>query len=56
MKLTPGKVKQIESALDLLEATYDPVLAIWPMFPAEKKAAVLADSPLFARLLKLVNR
>ncbi len=54
-KLTPGKAKQVQSALDLLAQHYAPVLAAWGSLTPEQRAQALAHSPVLARLVEMVR-
>lgn len=54
MKLTPGKQKQIDSAIVLLQEHYGAVLAVWGQLTAEQREAALAHSPLLAKLMALI--
>ena len=54
-KLTPGKARQIEGVLALLEQHYGQVLEAWPSLTGEQRQEVLAHSPLLARLIMLAR-
>ncbi len=54
-KLTPGKAKQLESAVALLAEHYAPVLGAWASLTLEQRAQALAHSPLLARLVEMVR-
>jgi len=53
IKLTPGKQKQIRSALDLLCQHYGEILLIWGQLTPRQREEVLAHSPLLAELISL---
>lgn len=53
IKLTPGKMKQIQSALDMLYELYFPLLVAWGQLTPRQRDEVLAHSPLLATLLAL---
>jgi len=55
IKLTPGKIQQITSALELLEATYEALLADWHLLTDAQRAVLVAHSPLLVRLLALTE-
>ena len=55
IKLTPGKLKQIKSAIALLDAHYDVAIAAWPELTAAQREEVLQHSPLLARLAELTR-
>ncbi len=54
-KLTPGKVRQVESAVALLAEHYAPVLAAWGSLTSEQRVQALAHSPILARLVEMVR-
>jgi hypothetical protein len=56
IKLTPGKAKQLASALDLIERYTDPVAEVWHSFTDEQREKLLAHSPVLARLVSLAGR
>jgi hypothetical protein len=53
IKLTPGKQKQVVSAIDLLASTYGELLSIWSQLTSEQQDKVLAASPLLAKCIAL---
>ena len=55
IKLTPGKLKQIKSAMVLLDTHYGAALAAWPKLTAAQREEVLQHSPLLARLAELTR-
>lgn len=61
LKLTPGKLKQIASAVDTIndymaEPGIAAVLAQWSQSPEGVRQDVLAVAPTFARLIGLAER
>jgi len=61
LKLTPGKLKQIASAVDTIndymaEPGIAAVLAQWSQLPEGVRQDVLAVAPTFARLIGLAER
>jgi len=55
IKLTPGKQRQIESALGLLNTHYGETLAVWSQLTTRQRQAVFDHSPLLARLAALTE-
>lgn len=51
IKVTPGKAKQLESAVKLIREHYGAVLAVWRELPDEQRRRLLEHSPMLARLL-----
>lgn len=56
LKLTPGKLKQLESAMDAVEEHVGKVAGVWSMATAEQQQAVLDRSPILSRFLALAER
>lgn len=51
MKLTPGKKRQFESALNDLQAHYGSVASVWGQLTPEQRQAVLDGSPVLRSYL-----
>jgi len=56
IKLTPGKQKQIVSAIDLLIAHYGETLTAWSELTPEQREQALVHSPQLTRLLGLTSQ
>ena len=56
LKLTPGKLKQLESAMDAVEEHVGKVAGVWQMVSEETKQAVLDRSPILSRFLTLAEQ
>jgi len=56
LKLTPGKAKQLMTALDDIEAHVGNVADIWAQVPRGQRDRLLAASPALARFLALAER
>ena len=55
LKLTPGKLGQLESAMDLVEEHVGKVSGVWQMVSLEQRQAVLERSPILSRFLALAE-
>lgn len=55
VRLTPGKQKQLDSAVTLIREHYGATLAAWHELTDERRAEVLAHSPLLAKLAELLR-
>lgn len=55
IKPTPGKQKQLDSAVTLIRDHYGATLAVWRELTDEQRAEVLAHSPLLAKLVELLR-
>ena len=55
IKLTPGKQKQIQSALELLFTTYGDLIQNWGSLTDEQKQKVLEHSPCLNELKTLTE-
>lgn len=51
IKMTPGKAKQVAAAVETIRTRYGPLLDMWQTLSEEQRRAVLAHSPVLARLL-----
>ena len=51
IKMTPGKAKQVSTAVETIRTQYGPLLDMWQTLSEEQRRAVLAHPPLLARLL-----
>ena len=56
LKLTPGKLKQLESAMDAVEEHVGKVVGVWREVSEETKRAVLERSPILSRFLALAEQ
>ncbi len=56
LKLTPGKVKALNSALDTIEAHIIPAADIWATMPEKQRHELLAHSPVLARFIALAEK
>jgi len=55
IKIPPGKAKQFEAALVLLEAQYVALGQAWPQLTKAQRAAILEHSPLLARIVAIAR-
>ena len=55
-KMTPGKVKQLQSACDVIIKHYSDVLSVWGRATPEQKKLFLDNSPLLTSLLDWSNQ
>jgi len=53
--LTPGKLQQLESAMDAVEEHVGKVAGVWSMATPEQQRAVLERSPILSRFLTLAE-
>lgn len=56
LKLTPGKSKQLLSALDALEPHVTSAAEVWGALTPEQRDALLAHSPVLSRFVDLAGR
>jgi len=56
LKLTPGKLQQLASAMDAVEEHVGKVAGVWQMASEETKRAVLERSPILSRFLALAEQ
>jgi len=56
LKLTPSKLKQLESAMDLLEEHIGKVAGVWPQVSSKQKQAVMEKSPILSRFVALAEQ
>ena len=56
LKLTPGRSKQLLTALDTLAPHVDAAAEVWPQLTPEQRDKLLEHSPVLARLLSLARR
>jgi len=56
LKLTPGKLQQLELAMDAVEEHVGKLAGIWREVSAETKQAVLDRSPILSRFLALAEQ
>ena len=56
LKLTPGKIQQLNAAIDLVEAHVAIVADIWPILPQARRSKTLEHSAVLARFLELAGR
>jgi len=55
LKLTPGKLRQLESAMDDVEEHIGKVAGVWSLATAEQQREVLERSPILSRFLVLAE-
>ena len=56
LTLTPGKLEQLETAMDNIEEHVGKVADVWPRASNETKRAVLERSPILSRFIALAER
>jgi len=56
LKLTPGKLKQLESAMDAMEEHIGKLAGVWSLATAEQQRAVLECSPILSRFVALAEQ
>ena len=55
LKLTPGKLKQLESAMDAIEEHIGKVSGVWGLATERQRRTVLERSPILSRFLALAE-
>jgi len=56
LKLTPGRSKQLLTALDTLAPHVDAAAEVWPLLTDEQRDALLAHSTVLSRFVDLARR
>ena len=56
LKLTPGKLKQLESAMGEIEEHVGKLAGVWSSATSKQQQAVLERSPVLSRFLALAER